>query len=121
MRAARQVPSRPQNLKRPQPLASRRQRGTIRAIAQHSEAAIPRRLFAWWPTAACAVIGSFPPTLGHVARRNRTSGDFMLRLATVLTALALALMVTPLVASAQAPSLTWGSQVNPSRCPTDQG
>src|SRR4030095_7688623 len=33
---------------------------------------------------------------------------------------ALTLIGSPLVASAQAPSLNWGSQVNPSRSPTDQ-
>jgi hypothetical protein len=31
------------------------------------------------------------------------------------------LIGTPIVAAAQAPSLNWGSQVNPARCPTDQG
>ena len=45
----------------------------------------------------------------------------MVRLAALVVAVALVLIGTPLVASAQAPSLNWGSQVNPSRCPTDQG
>ena len=46
----------------------------------------------------------------------------MLRLAGLVAALVLACVSTPLVASAQgAPSLNWGSQVNPSRYPTDAG
>ena len=45
----------------------------------------------------------------------------MLRLAAFIAVMALALTGTPLVAAAQAPSLNWGSQVNPARCPTDQG
>ena len=45
----------------------------------------------------------------------------MLRLAGLVAALVLACVSTPLVACAQAPSLNWGSQVNPSRCPTDAG
>jgi hypothetical protein len=71
--------------------------------------------------ARCALIGSFAPPLGHVARRSPTSGEFMPRLATLFAALVLTCLSTPLVASAQAPSLNWGSEVNPSRCPTDQG
>ena len=45
----------------------------------------------------------------------------MLRFGTLVAAIALVLIVTPLIASAQAPSLNWGSQVNPSRCPADGG
>jgi hypothetical protein len=45
----------------------------------------------------------------------------MLRLATLVAAIVLTCISAPLVASAQAPSLNWGSEVNPSRCPTDQG
>jgi len=45
----------------------------------------------------------------------------MLRLATLVAAAALAVAVigTPLVASAQAPSLNWGNHVTPARCPTE--
>ena len=45
----------------------------------------------------------------------------MLRLAALVAVAALMLIGTPIVAAAQAPSLNWGSQVNPARCPTDQG
>jgi hypothetical protein len=45
----------------------------------------------------------------------------MLRLAVLIALTALTLTGSPLVASAQAPSLNWGSHVNPARCPTDQG
>ena len=45
----------------------------------------------------------------------------MLRLAALVAVAALMLMGTPIVTAAQAPSLNWGSQVNPARCPTDQG
>lgn len=45
----------------------------------------------------------------------------MLRLAALVAVIALTVVGSPLVASAQAPSLNWGSHVNPSRCPTDQG
>jgi hypothetical protein len=45
----------------------------------------------------------------------------MFRLATLVAVAALMLIGTPIVTSAQAPSLNWGSQVNPARCPTDQG
>jgi hypothetical protein len=48
-------------------------------------------------------------------------GAFMLRIVGLVAVIVLAVISTPLVASAQAPSLNWGSQVNPSRCPTDQG
>jgi hypothetical protein len=34
---------------------------------------------------------------------------------------AVLISAAPLVASAQTPSLNWGSEVNPSRCPNDQG
>ena len=45
----------------------------------------------------------------------------MLRLAVLIALTALTLIGSPLVAAAQAPSLNWGSHVNPARCPTDQG
>ena len=45
----------------------------------------------------------------------------MFRFATLVAVSALMLIGTPIVAAAQAPSLNWGSQVNPARCPTDQG
>ena len=45
----------------------------------------------------------------------------MLRLAVLIAPTALTLIGSPLVAAAQAPSLNWGSHVNPARCPTDQG
>jgi hypothetical protein len=61
------------------------------------------------------------PRHGHVARRKTTAGAFRLRLAALLVAIVLTVISAPLVASAQAPSLNWGSQVNPSRCPTDAG
>ena len=45
----------------------------------------------------------------------------MLRLAVLIALTALTLIGSPLVAAAQAPSLNWGSHVNPARCPTEQG
>ena len=44
----------------------------------------------------------------------------MLRLAVLIALTALTLIGSPLVAAA-APSLNWGSHVNPARCPTEQG
>jgi hypothetical protein len=44
----------------------------------------------------------------------------MLRPAVLIALTALTLIGSPLVAAA-APSLNWGSHVNPARCPTDQG
>ena len=45
----------------------------------------------------------------------------MLRPAVLIALTALTLIGSPLVAAAQAPSLNWGSHVNPARCPTEQG
>ena len=45
----------------------------------------------------------------------------MFRLATLVAVAALMLIGMPIAVAAQAPSLNWGSQVNPARCPTDQG
>jgi len=45
----------------------------------------------------------------------------MIRLAVGATLVSLLLLGTPLQVVAGTPSLNWGSEVNPSRCPTDQG
>ena len=45
----------------------------------------------------------------------------MIRLAAGGLLLSLLLLGVPSHVLAQAPSLNWGSEVNPSRCPTDQG
>ena len=62
--------------------------------------------------------------MGHlIAATHSTGGAIppMIRLAAGGLLLSLLLLGVPSHVLAQAPSLNWGSEVNPSRCPTDQG
>ncbi len=62
--------------------------------------------------------------MGHLVAATHSTGGaipFMIRLAAGGLLLSLLLLGVPSHVLAQAPSLNWGSEVNPSRCPTDQG
>ncbi len=62
--------------------------------------------------------------MGHlIAATHSTGGAIppMIRLAAGGLLLSLLFLGVPSHVFAQAPSLNWGSEVNPSRCPTDQG
>jgi hypothetical protein len=62
--------------------------------------------------------------MGHLIAATHSIGGAippMIRLAAGGLLLSLLFLGVPSHVFAQAPSLNWGSEVNPSRCPTDQG